>query len=384
MRITHVTDFYLPRLGGIEMHVHDLALRQQRAGHEVTVLTSSPAAAEPPTETTGVRVRRVTDGLRRASALHPAAPAFIARALRETPADVVHAHAGVWSPLSFAGAWAAQAAGTPTVLTYHSLLSWATPVYRAGDAVVRWSGRRVHWTAVSEVAAQPLRRLLTTGTAVQVLPNAVDPADWRVQPTPRDPGEVVLVAVMRLAGRKRPRQLLRMLAEVSRAAPSGVTVRAVVVGDGPLRESLEADIVRHGLAAVVELAGNRSRSDIRALFARADVFVAPATLESFGIAALEARCAGLPVVAMARTGIRDFVRDGVDGLLCADDAGMVAALGLLVSDPVARGAIAAHNRAHPPAYDWDQALAATDEAYEQAARIARRVLPARTLAATGS
>ena len=369
LRIAHITDFYLPRLGGIEMHVHDLALRQRQAGHDVVIVTSSPddAGLEP-----DPAVRRVTTRLRRPSALHPAAPLLIAPALREVGADVVHAHAGVWSPSAFAGAWAAQASGTPTVVTYHSLLSWATPVYRGGDAVVRWSRRRVHWTAVSEVAARPLQRLLPDGVTVDVLPNAVDPADWSVRPVVRDPHEVVVVAVMRLSQRKRPRQLIEMVRTVARALPAGVTMRVVIVGDGPQRESLERQLVEHGLAGVVELVGTRSRSQIRALYARADVFVAPATLESFGIAALEARCAGLPIVAMANTGIRDFVRDGVEGLLCADDAEMTAALLRLVSNPAQRNAIARHNQAHAPAYDWDLALAATAEAYENAARIAGR------------
>ena len=44
--------------------------------------------------------------------------------------------------------------------------------------------------------------------------------------------------------------------------------------------------------------------------------VSLATMESFGIAALEARAAGLPVVALRRGGVREFVEDGVDGL-CA-------------------------------------------------------------------
>ena len=61
MRIAHVTDFYLPRLGGIEMHVSDLAARQVALGHEVTVVTSSPSegtsAAEGGPDV--VRLRRV-------------------------------------------------------------------------------------------------------------------------------------------------------------------------------------------------------------------------------------------------------------------------------------------------------------------------------------
>ena len=56
------------------------------------------------------------------------------------------------------------------------------------------------------------------------------------------------------------------------------------------------------------------------------MFVAPADLESFGIAALEARCAGLPVVAKSSGGVREFVRDEVEGLLCDTDEDMVQAL----------------------------------------------------------
>ena len=43
MRIAHVSDFYLPRLGGIEIQVSDLAARQRLAGHTVDIITSSPA-----------------------------------------------------------------------------------------------------------------------------------------------------------------------------------------------------------------------------------------------------------------------------------------------------------------------------------------------------
>ena len=71
----------------------------------------------------------------------------------------------------------------------------------------------------------------------------------------------------------------------------------------------------HELDDVVELVGRLTRDEIRELFSSADIFVAPANLESFGIAALEARCAGLPVVAKARTGIREFVEHGREGLL---------------------------------------------------------------------
>ena len=39
LRIVHVSDCYLPRLGGIERQVHDLAVRQRQRGHEVQIVT---------------------------------------------------------------------------------------------------------------------------------------------------------------------------------------------------------------------------------------------------------------------------------------------------------------------------------------------------------
>ena len=76
---------------------------------------------------------------------------------------------------------------------------------------------------------------------------------------------------------------------------------------------------------MVELPGRMDRSGIRELYRRADVYIAPATLESFGIAALEARCAGLPVLARRRTGIADFIADGVEGLLAGNDRALAGA-----------------------------------------------------------
>jgi glycosyltransferase involved in cell wall biosynthesis len=172
--------------------------------------------------------------------------------------------------------------------------------------------------------------------------------------------------VMRLAPRKRPKHLLKMIKQVSDQAPAGVTVRAVIVGEGPERKAIEAYLAANGLADSVILAGRLSREEIREQFAHADIFVAPANLESFGIAALEARCAGLPVVAKARTGIREFVAHGQEGLLAESDDDMVAQLLRLVRDPGLRAAIARHNRETPSSVDWRDVVGVNIAAYDQA------------------
>ena len=90
------------------------------------------------------------------------------------------------------------------------------------------------------------------------------------------------------------------------------------------------------MAGWVELPGRLPRTEIRALYERADLFVAPATLESFGIAALEARCAGLPVLARTAGGIGEFVGARPDGLLAGSDGDLVRDLVRLAADPAER------------------------------------------------
>lgn len=373
VRIAHVTDFYLPRLGGIEMHVSDLAGRQQALGHDVTVLTTSPSEGVVGS-TDGPRVIRLTDGFRHPRAVHPLGLAAGARAVRADDYDVVHVHAGTWTPMTFWVALACGRAGIPVVVTIHSLWAWAHPIFWILDRVLGFARRPIRWTAVSAVAAEQVQRVI--GGGVSVLPNGIDPARWSVEPAPREPDEVVLVAVMRLAFRKRPKHLLRMLHDARREVPADVRMRVVIAGDGPSRPALERYLDRHGMSGWVSLPGRQTREQIRDLYRRADVFVAPADLESFGIAALEARCAGVPVVAKAGNGIAEFVRDGRDGLLVADDAAMTAALVRLCTQPLLRRALAGHGEARTSPVSWASTLELTETAYGEALALAGRSVDA--------
>ena len=132
-------------------------------------------------------------------------------------------------------------------------------------------------------------------------------------------------------------------------------------------------VAARGLDGVVRLAGRLTREQVRAAYDHADVFLAPAELEAFGIAALEARTAGLAVVARRGTGIEEFVADGVDGLLVADDAEMTEAVVRLVEDRRLLEGILAHNRSTPPPFGWPRVLAAADAEYARAADLVGRV-----------
>ncbi len=364
MRIAHVTDCYLPRMGGIERQVHGLATAQLAAGHQVTVITSVPEAAEP----SAAR----PDGL---TVLRPGGPAAQPGSIRYLSSlrgrqagqgyDLVHIHASTFSPLAYLAAGAASRAAVPTVATLHSLWSYATPIFRGFDAALGWRRWPIAWTAVSTVAAGSLARVLRPGTEISVLANGVSPALWQSPPQPRDPRRVEIVSVMRLAARKRPMQLLRVLRAVRSQVPDEIDLRVQIIGDGPQRESMLTYLRRHSMTDWVRLTGQLDQPAIRDRFAGADLYVSPATLESFGIAALEASCAGLPVLAYAGTGVSDFIADGRNGVLVRSDAQLATELVRLACSPAARAELSAHPQAGSD-YHWDQVLASCEQVYRRA------------------
>jgi glycosyltransferase involved in cell wall biosynthesis len=360
MRILHVTDTFLPRLGGIELHVADTAVRQQARGHQVAVLTAErmPARAPGAVGYDDLRVIRLRNGITGGGLR-----GVVRRALADVEPDVIHAHLTVGSP--FGWAVLRTAARPPLVATMHSLLPARPRLVRAGIRIAGLPTDRITFTAVSEVAAERLRPALPPGRSVGVLHNGVDPADWRIEHRPPDAFTILMVG--RLAARKRPLALVGALADLAADDPD-LAWRAVIVGDGAQRSTVAASIAAHGLTDRVRMTGAIARSDIRALLATASVLVAPATLESFGIAALEARCAGVPIVAMATSGVTEFLVDGVDGLLARDDADIAQCLRRLAREPRLAATIRRHNTSTPVSMEWTTVLDEHDLVYDRALR----------------
>ena len=377
MRIVHVSDCYPPRLGGIETQVRALAMRQAARGDDVHVITATPGleVRKGIEMLDGVTVHRTTVTLPADLPVHPRVGSVLRGLLGEggaaAGADAVHVHGGVVSPFAYPAAKVARALGLPTVATIHGVWGGVFgPAVRFADVVTGWTRWGVVLTAVSDAAADPIRRIAGPGVPVTLIPNGIDVDAWRVGHVPGDPDEVRFVAVMRLAPRKRSLPLVEMVHTASTYLPPGRRVRLTVVGDGPLTERVQKYVRRHDLSSgrcIVDLAGRLTPDDVKSTLAASDVFVAPALLESFGIAALEARTAGLPVLAYAATGIRSFVHHEVEGLLARDDRQMIDNIARLASDDALRARITTHNRETEPEQSWPHVLATVDAAYAEAA-----------------
>ncbi|MGJ6960432.1 glycosyltransferase family 4 protein [Streptosporangium sp. G11] len=388
MRILHISDCYLPRLGGIEVQVADLIRTQREAGHHVEVATATPGESLP-------GVHRIVARLPFDLPVHPFGTGHLLRLMRARRPDVVHVHTGAVSPFAWMGVRAATRVGLPVVVTVHSMWDPVTrAVYRGLRLLFGWHRWGLVGTAVSEAAALPIRAVAGPGVPVHVVSNGLDISGWRsaplppapssppsdpVRPEPGDdpvrsaregpvrPEPVHVVAVGRLAPRKQPVRLLKLLREARAQVPGETPMRATVVGDGPARSQMERYLRANGMTGWVSLPGRYSRDQIRELLASTDVFVAPAPRESFGLAALEARAAGVPVVARAQSGVADFVRPGKEGLLGRSFDDLVASVARLVRDRELRESIAANNReTEPVRSSWPAVLEGFERCYEQA------------------
>jgi glycosyltransferase involved in cell wall biosynthesis len=370
VRILHVCDSYLPQLGGIELHVNDLAARQRADGADVHVATLTPAAGGPDA-TDVVRLPRL------GRFPGPGAAGRMSRLV--VGYDVVHAHVSLVSPLAWSAVEEAARVGVATTVTMHSMLPRGAGA-RALRPLLGNVPTGTVLTAVSTVAADALRGVLRD-REVFVLPNGIEPGDWHPRAERAPGGVLTLVSTMRTARRKRPLPLLEILQDVRRRVPEQIGMRAVLVGAGPLDRAVRRRLDRSDLGSWVTQAGQLERTDIARLLARADVYLAPAKLESFGIAALEARCAGLPVVGMAQSGLRDFITDGTEGHLVDTDEQMAASTAELLTRPDQLHAMRSHNLRHRPSADWSVVVGLHREMYARASRLVASAGPASAHAA---
>src|SRR3954454_17501501 len=152
MKIALVCDWYQPRVGGIELHLADLAKRLMGAGHDVVVITPTPGVAE----CDGVRVRR-TVGLRAPTfgfLITPGGVRAVGEAIDDEAPDVVHAHVSIVSPAALGGAAYAVRRRMPTVVTFHSIVPQTRRLARAAGMLL--SARR--WNALFTAVSQRVAR----------------------------------------------------------------------------------------------------------------------------------------------------------------------------------------------------------------------------------
>ena len=328
--------------GGQEIRILTEAAGMQARGHRVVVhgAHGSRLVAEAPRF--GVPAVALPIGRKR-----PAGVVALRRALRAAPFDIVNTHSSTDTWLCALALRAAGMRAAPVLVRTRHV---SVPV--PNDAATRWLYRRA--TA----------RLVTTGEALRatlIRDNGIDPERIDSIPTgidathytPGDPsaaraalglpaGVPIIGIVATLRSWKGHRYLLEALARQSTRA-----ARLVIVGDGPQRAALEAQVDTLGLRERVVFAGQQD--DVAPWLRALDVFALPSYAnEGVPQALLQAMFAGVACVTTDAGAIPEIARDGETARIVAKQDAQALADGLdaLLADPALRARLSATARAH--------------------------------------
>lgn len=313
----------IPDWGGGERLFLELAVGLQSAGHSVTLVCRPESALA----ARAAHISRV-EKMRCAGYFDVTTLRALRRCFLATRFDAAFCNTG---RDCFLAGLAACGTDTPVVRirqlvrtrrTLHSLF-----VHRVLlSAVVSVS--RAAQDGLTELRI-PASRSFVIHNGIELQPNTMDRAAARRSFQLSD--ESFVVAFIGRLAKEKGADLLPAIA--SRLRGRGVPLRLLIAGDGALKTEIQEQCRGADLAHVVRLLG--FQEDTRPLLAAADAAVVASRAESFGIAAVEALAAGVPLVATAVGGLSEIVTDGESGLLvCSDDVDALAgALERLYRDP---------------------------------------------------
>jgi glycosyltransferase involved in cell wall biosynthesis len=385
VKIVLVSEVFPPRAGGAGWSARALALGLRGAGHDVSVLTTSPG----PSEESGIPVQRLAVHGRKRFAI----PRAFARSLHGLEREVVHAQHSLSALGSLAGRHAGRVA--VTVRDHWPVCFWSTRISRGvlcpqcglvpmtrcvegrvpARPPVSWGaipymqadlrdkrlalGRAGATLAVSESIAAELR---AAGLPrVEVIPNIVDAEEAR-RVAAGEPSVPLPERFLLFVGKLEENKGARLLVPAVAAAKTGLPL--VVLGEGSLAHALKFDATEKGVSLVVR--GWAERDDVLRAMARATALVFPSLWpEPLSRVLLEALALGTPVAAMDTGGTREILQDGESGLMVAGAEALAGAVARLCSDAALRARIVAGARERSRAFSPEMLVPRYEAVYRR-------------------
>ncbi len=361
MRVAYIcADAGVPVFGrkGSSIHVQEVVRALRARGAEVELFTAR-TDGEPPSDLADLRVHSLPappkGGLAERERAAFAANNELRQALRRAGKfDFIYERYSLWS---YAGMEHARAMGTPGLLEVNAPLIEEQRKHRgladerlAGQVVETVFGSATALIAVSEGVAAYLRRFPSANDRTHVIPNGVNPSRFPRGLKPALPSSPASFTVG-FVGTLKPWHGLSDLVEAfALLHEKDGNARLLIVGDGPERERLEADLTARSLLNATVLTGAVSHELIPGLLASMNVAVAPYPDDpDFYFSPLkmyEYMAAALPVVASRVGQLAELIEDGRNGLLCSpgDVFALTNALSRLASDAALRARLAAAGR----------------------------------------
>lgn len=254
--------------------------------------------------------------------------------------DILHVHYAI--PHAYAGYMTKQmlkreGIELPMITTLHGTditLVGSHPNYK--EAVTFSINESDGVTAVSESLKRDTLRLFNIDREIDVIPNFIslkkhtEPKECK-RSVMAHPDERIITHISNFRKVKRVEDVVRVFTKIQEKIPA----KLIMVGDGPDREIADQLCKNLGIKKRVLFLGNTS--DIEQILCFSDLFLLPSISESFGLSALEAMVAGVPVVSSNAGGIPEVNEEGVSGFLCeVGDIDTMAARALYILEDEAR------------------------------------------------
>ena len=355
------------------VHTQRWAAVLARRGWETTVLSISSASIP------GATVRRLevpSFGPRYRRRWWGRYAQFLRDEIRRSRADLVHVHFLTDYPLM------PPAADDPPLV----VSTWGSDVVAYTGDPPDLSDRRDRKIALLRGAAAvtATTRYLARQTAdyggiveteITVIPFGVDCQRFKVGRSKPVSHQPVVGFIKHLESRYGIQHLIEAIPAV---LSQFATARFRIIGDGPLRVALIEQSGRLGVGDAIDWVGHIPNNQVPSALAEMDVFVMPSLADAFGVSAVEAQAAAVPVVFSDLPGVAEAVADGVGGLAVppGEPAALAEAICRLLADRELRQRLGRGGRKMvQERFDFDVNVAQMEQVYRRVA--ARRLCSAR-------
>ncbi len=391
MKLAQLSTRFPPGPGGVERHVHEIAKRLARRGHDVTCYTSD-LYQEFPMKRLDANVPRTERsegfGVRRLPVwslpgeLHYPFFRGLDRALATDAPALVHAHTYGTNHAAAARRYS-QRTGAPFVLTAHYHPPWSIQGGWLRHRIRDFYDHRL----AAPIVASASRLIVQSREEERLLKEhgfplpkvAVIPPGYTPLPAPFEgdrpfarsldlPGPFVLF-VGRLASNKGLLALVEGFAPLAKHDPSATLV--LIEADDGMGPAIDDRARSLGISGKVRRLGFvTDERRLASAFREARVFALPSEYEAFGLVLLEAMAQGTPVLASRVGGIPEFVPDGTAGRLITPEAVPEISERLLElwDDEPLRTRLGAFGRDQVvPQFDWDRVTDRLEAVYREVA-----------------
>jgi 1,2-diacylglycerol 3-alpha-glucosyltransferase len=331
MKICMMTNTYLPHVGGVARSVSTFVGEYQRLGHEVLVVAPQlPGRTSKKAEACVERVAAIQNFNGSDFSVRLPMAAGMSERLDHFAADLIHAHHPFL--LGDTALRIASNRSVPVVFTHHTryedyvhYVPFASPALRR--AAIQLSTEFANMCdgviAPSASIANLIKRRGVTAP-VRVVPTGVDTKAFAAGDGARARQRFKIPAgafVVGHVGRLAPEKNLRYLAEaVALFLKKQPAAWFLVVGSGPAEKELQDIFKRRGVADRFVMAGSNTGRNLHDLYKAMDLFAFSSKSETQGLVIAEAMSAGLPVVALRASGVREVVKPDENGFLLPDGA----------------------------------------------------------------